>query len=186
MNSFGRRRRNLLAYSAKAGLLCCALPACTPESGVEFTLGRTNGAYDETELRFLGALVETILPTTDTLGARATNAHLYIVEMLETWYRPDEAQAFRAGMAAMHDAIDEKFSIKFIDMTDRDRESAVASMLTHEVQRIRSVALQIRSMAITGYYTSEVGATVELRYSPVPGSFEPCAEFGSDDRAWWA
>jgi len=29
-------------------------------------------------------------------------------------------------------------------------------------------------LTLTGYYTSEIGATSELHYRVVPGRFEPC------------
>lgn len=186
MNKFGRRRRNLLAYSVKAGLLCLTVPGCTKQSIAASTAGAGVSALGEEELRFLGALVETIIPTTATPGAREANAHIFIAEMLETWYRPAEAREFRAGLAALEDLISENFVTSFLEMQQEDRHVAVASMLAHEDPLIRSVAAQIRSMAITGYYTSEIGATEELRYAPIPGSYEPCVEFGPNDRAWWS
>jgi hypothetical protein len=32
----------------------------------------------------------------------------------------------------------------------------------------------MRWLTLTGYYTSEVGATGELHYRVVPGRYEPC------------
>lgn len=42
----------------------------------------------------------------------------------------------------------------------------------------------IKALILTGYYTSEVGATQELRYELVPGRWEPDLLLTPADRAW--
>jgi gluconate 2-dehydrogenase gamma chain len=42
----------------------------------------------------------------------------------------------------------------------------------------------MKELTIVGYYTSEVGATVELRHEAVPGRFEGCVPFTEIGRAW--
>jgi hypothetical protein len=41
----------------------------------------------------------------------------------------------------------------------------------------------IKGAILTGYYTSEIGASQELRYEPVPGRFDPDLPLTSDFRA---
>jgi Gluconate 2-dehydrogenase subunit 3 len=47
----------------------------------------------------------------------------------------------------------------------------------------------IKALIVIGYYTSEVGATQELRYQFVPGRYEADIPFAAGDRAlmndWW-
>lgn len=42
----------------------------------------------------------------------------------------------------------------------------------------------MKELTLVGYYTSEVGATEELRYEPVPGRWEGCVPFDEIERAW--
>jgi gluconate 2-dehydrogenase gamma chain len=42
----------------------------------------------------------------------------------------------------------------------------------------------MKELTIVGYYTSEVGATVELRHEAVPGRHEGCIPFTEIGRAW--
>jgi len=37
---------------------------------------------------------------------------------------------------------------------------------------------------LTGYYTSEVGATTELHYRVVPGRYEPCLTLSSNEKTY--
>ena len=42
----------------------------------------------------------------------------------------------------------------------------------------------MKELTILGYYTSQPGATQELRYVQVPGRFEGCVPLAKDGRAW--
>jgi gluconate 2-dehydrogenase gamma chain len=42
----------------------------------------------------------------------------------------------------------------------------------------------MKELTIVGYYTSEVGATVELRHEAVPGRYDGCVPFAEIGRAW--
>jgi gluconate 2-dehydrogenase gamma chain len=42
----------------------------------------------------------------------------------------------------------------------------------------------MKELTIVGYYTSEVGATVELRHEAVPGRHQGCVPFSEIGRAW--
>jgi hypothetical protein len=42
----------------------------------------------------------------------------------------------------------------------------------------------MKELTVLGYYTSEIGATKELRYVQVPGRFEGCVPLTANDRTW--
>ena len=42
----------------------------------------------------------------------------------------------------------------------------------------------MKELAIVGYYTSQLGATKELRYAQVPGKFDGCVPLGTIGRSW--
>jgi glucoside 3-dehydrogenase (cytochrome c) hitch-hiker subunit len=42
----------------------------------------------------------------------------------------------------------------------------------------------MKELTLLGYYTSEAGATRELRYVPVPGRFDGCVPFTTIGRTW--
>jgi gluconate 2-dehydrogenase gamma chain len=42
----------------------------------------------------------------------------------------------------------------------------------------------MKELTVLGYYTSDVGATVELRHEPVPGHYDGCVPFAQVGRTW--
>ena len=42
----------------------------------------------------------------------------------------------------------------------------------------------MKELTVVGYYTSQVGATAELRYAQVPGRFEGCVPLATIGRSW--
>jgi hypothetical protein len=42
----------------------------------------------------------------------------------------------------------------------------------------------MKELTLVGYYTSEPGATQELRHEPVPGRYQACVPLSEIGRAW--
>ena len=42
----------------------------------------------------------------------------------------------------------------------------------------------MKELALLGYFTSEIGCTVALRYAETPGRFDPCVEYKPGEAAW--
>lgn len=42
----------------------------------------------------------------------------------------------------------------------------------------------MKELTLAGYYTSEIGATQELRHAPVPGRYDGCLPFAEVGRTW--
>ena len=42
----------------------------------------------------------------------------------------------------------------------------------------------MKELTLLGFFTSEPGATKALRYSAVPGKFDPCMPYAKGDKAW--
>jgi hypothetical protein len=42
----------------------------------------------------------------------------------------------------------------------------------------------LKDLTVTGYFTSEPGATLALRYDPMPGAYRGCVPLREIGRAW--
>ena len=133
----------------------------------------------------VATIAELIIPTTDTPGARAAQVHRFIDLLLAEWVTDDERASFLKGLADVDARARTAFGVDFLAATDAQR-GTILTQLDAEAQpqrgaeRDRQPAFfqQLKWLTVFGYCTSEVGATAELHYEVIPGSYDGCTELG--------
>jgi gluconate 2-dehydrogenase gamma chain len=136
---------------------------------------------DEGQQKLLAELAELILPRTDTPGAIDAGVPAFIDVMFAEWAGDDERKMFTAGLADVDARARAMFAKDFIACTP-EQQTQLLTTLDAELARLRdtkadtskSFLAGMKWLTLTGYYTSEVGATSELHYRVVPGRYEPC------------
>ncbi|WP_308910865.1 gluconate 2-dehydrogenase subunit 3 family protein [Pseudokordiimonas caeni] len=138
------------------------------------------------EMAFVSDLVETIIPTTDTPGAIAAGVPDYIHLMLARWYKSDERKVILDGFKAIGARARERHGRDFTKLTPAERLTLLQGFDAEAYGSSEGEHFfrQIKSLTVAGYYTSEIGATQELLYDPVPGPFEGCVPFSEIGRPW--
>ena len=117
----------------------------------------------------LAEVVETILPATDTPGAKAAHVHLFVDLALARC-------ASAAGRMAVLSAL-ATIGAGFLTAAPEARRAQLA--------QIDPVALGLlRELTILGYFTSEIGATQALAYDPIPGAYRGCITVATGQKAW--
>src|SRR3989440_7893896 len=149
-------------------------------------------ALSSDQLDLVATIAEHIVPETDTPGARAVGVHRFIDAMLADSYPDEERRRFLAGLADVDARAQRSCGRAFLrcaaheqrgvlDQLDREAFAATASPPDRlPVPFFRTM----KELTLVGYYTSEVGATRELRHAPVPGRFEGCVPLDQIGRAW--
>src|SRR3989442_550606 len=115
--------------------------------------------------------------------ARAARVHEFIDLILAEWDGDDDRARFLSGLADVDTRCRDAFGADFLGAAAAQR-SAVLAGLDAEVTALRAASAspekhffqRMKSLTLFGYYTSEVGATQELRYETIPGSFDGCAD----------
>jgi len=149
-------------------------------------------ALSSEQLDLVATIAEHILPETDTPGARAVGVHRFIDAMLADSFPDEERRQFLAGLSDVDARAQRSCGRAFLrcatleqravlDQLDREAFAATASPPDRlPVPFFRTM----KELTLVGYYTSEVGATRELRHAPVPGRFEGCVPLDQIGRAW--
>lgn len=173
------RRKFLVAMSAAfGGQLIMPLQRVIDANADIDPVRFTGGAelFSETEKHAVAALSEIIIPTTDTPGAIAAGVPDYIEFMLSEWHDKDERTRFLIGIKQV--AAYAQIS------TDKEFAELDQATQTEIVQRMHDGGMpvmkdggqaffeHIKQLTLAGYYTSEIGMTVERIYLPVPGRFD--------------
>ncbi|HYT04773.1 MAG TPA: gluconate 2-dehydrogenase subunit 3 family protein [Gemmatimonadales bacterium] len=184
-------RRELLSMlgAAVAGPL---LPASA--RGDPFAAGRTAHrrarsrglqVLDPHQSETVATIAEMIIPATDTPGARAAEVHRFIDLLLAEWAPDDERAQFLQGLADVDARARTAFGVDFLSATEAQR-GTILTQLDAEAQAQRGPErdrqppffLRMKALTVYGYCTSEIGATTELHYEVIPGSYDGCTDLG--------
>jgi hypothetical protein len=144
------------------------------------------------QIAFLDEVAETIIPTTNTPGAKAAKVGEFMQVMVTDCYEEKDQKVFSEGMAKVEDAAKAKFSKSFMDITPEER-TTLFNEINKELKSYNEQKKEndpnhyfamMKQLTLLGYFTSEIGATKALRYVAVPGKYEGCIPYQKGDRAW--
>ena len=118
-----RRLTAVLGGVATAPLASGLLGGCRTPAGDDLA-GYTYQTLSESQQRTLAALVDGVIPATDTPGASDVGVPQFVDTMLTDWYAPEERDAFLAEL----DAVDRRANGSFVDLDADAQAQLVATM----------------------------------------------------------
>ena len=138
---------------------------------------RKAGFFNDTEMGTLRALVDVILPATDSPAASAADTHYFIDLAIPACATPAAQKTFRAGLA---------------DFAGYGKLSPTDQVATLKARAARDIDAEyeqsffkiLKDYTLTGYFLSETGATQALAYERVPGGFWGDLPLKPDQKAW--
>jgi len=183
------RRKFLIAMSGALGSQLIAPLARVLQANADIDpVGLTGNAplFSDSERAAVSALSEIIIPTTDTPGAIEAGVPDYIEFMLSAWYDKEERTRFLIGIKQVNAYAAAYEGADFAEL-DADKQTEIVQRLHDGRMPIMKQGgnlffEHIKQLTLSGYYTSEVGMTVERIYQPVPGKFDgfyPYSEVGT-------
>lgn len=140
------------------------------------------------QFRLVGLIAEQIIPETDTPGARAAGVDTYIDMMLDEFYSPSARERFLAGLRRVDDIARSVVGVPF-PRALRSQQVEVLEILDEEAYGERNDGgdppffRTMKELTVAGYYTSEIGQTVELHLPPF-GEFRADVPVDDVGRAW--
>jgi len=143
------------------------------------------------------AMIDQIIPATDTPGAKGARVNEFIDVILTEWATPDERKSFLDGLAAIDKQSQSLYGKNFAEASAEQQlvqlraiDDAVMSnrlVRPHHGNTVPKPDTQLQGdfwevfkrITLHGYYTSEVGFTQELRLQIIPGAQHGCTPVGS-------
>ena len=177
----------LMGGALSASTIAGVLGGCSASTeGTRFVARTLTNGRDE----LVGTVAELIIPETDTPGARVARVHEFIDNMLTDWYDEEERSAFLAGLSDLELRAAEDGGDSFLSL-NQDSQIALLTSMEEEAYAWQEEGQggeapffnTIKSLTLFGYYTSEVGATQELRVMPM-GEYRADVPFDEIGRAW--
>ncbi|GAB3113943.1 lactose 3-dehydrogenase subunit gamma LacC [Pseudomaricurvus hydrocarbonicus] len=161
-------------------------PGVLAAATTELPTGPVDTVFTSDQAELIQVLAELIIPTTATPGAIGAGVPEFIGRLVATTFNDVHQQTFLDGLTAMNQATLKKFKTNLVAADDRQR-SHIMDWLEDSTfaQSSESPEFQaykeLKELTVFGYYTSEIGATQELQYAPVPGAYRgnlPLKEVG--------
>jgi hypothetical protein len=142
----------------------------------------TTPNIDITDLQknLIAEVADVIIPATKTPGAKEAGAQNFIIRVMRDCYLKEDQEKFFAGLHKLNEDSKSKFGKGFLDLKLDQKNEMVEDSTVYNKDFFR----QMKDLTITGYFTSEIGATQALAYDPIPEKFNGCVPLEKDQKAW--
>ena len=157
------------------------LTGCAPEDRIEGL------EFSPRDIAFMDEIGETIIPTTDTPGAKATEIGAFMVVMVKDTYNKEQQEIFVDGLNTLRKEFKDKVGKDFVEASQEERTdylNEVYQKAQAETSDRPHYINMLKDLTVLGYFTSEIGATKALRYVETPGRYDPCVDYKKGDKAF--
>jgi hypothetical protein len=149
--------------------------------------------FTSEQIYFLDEMVETILPKTDTPGAKEANVGAFINVMVRDCYTTEQQKIFKDGIEKIQTLSKEKYGNGFMKITPEQKQELLTLLnkeqkedsITKKTTDPKHYFRMIIELTLLGFFTSEDGASKTLRYAAVPGKYEPSVPYKKGEKAWY-
>jgi hypothetical protein len=152
--------------------------------------------FNEEQELIIAEIANTIIPDTDTPGARAAGVGPFIVMMINDCYPQDIQKVFIKGIDDVQKRSLSNYDKPFIAISSSERETLLNTFEKKAENQQKQDTDRagkkdspdfftlIRELTFLGYFTSEIGATKALNYVEVPGEYNGCVPLKKGQKAW--
>jgi len=182
-----RRVGALLGGVISAPTVAGVLSGCQQQTGPDWTPSIFSAEQNE----MVDTIAEIIIPATDTPGASAANVNRFIDAMVGESYRETDRKRFMKGLEDINARCKTDYGSSFVDCSAEQQRSLVAALDEETFGADAPTDREeppffrmMKELVIVGYYTSEVGATQELKTNVVPGYYDGDVPYEEVGRAW--
>jgi hypothetical protein len=141
---------------------------------------------DEAQRELVAELAELIIPRTDTPGAMDAGVPAFIDHIVSDWYTPVERAIFVAGLRTIA-AADPAQRVAALQALEQQASSYVpppGTSVFGKPDERSPFFFKLKLLTVLGYYTSELGASNELAFNPVPARYDGNVDFATVGKQW--
>jgi hypothetical protein len=148
--------------------------------------------FNEKDIAYLDEIAETIIPKTNTPGAKDAKVGAFMAVMVKDCYTEDQQKTFLDGMGTINEASNKKFKNGFMAITPEERKLLLIGVDQEAKDWQKSKKHEdpnhyfhlMKQLTLLGYFTSEPGATQALNYVAIPGRYDACIPYNKGDKAY--
>lgn len=154
---------------------------------------RKDTGFSKDDIAFFNEVGESIIPRTDTPGAKDANVGSMIAILLADCYSPSQRKVFKDGIVSIKAKAQSTYNKDFLLLTAEQRLALLSSLdveaNTQNKSRAESTSMPhyfsfIKQLVLFSFFTSEIAATKVLRYVATPGYYDGELPYKKGDKAW--
>ena len=173
MINISRRRALKQFVYVSAGMIL--VPSCMQDSTKSsFLLKKIKVSPNDESM--LAELCETIIPKTDTPGAKDLSAHLFVLMMVDDCSTKEEQDLFVSGMQAFSELTKKITGKSFLDANTTERRKTIEAVVSikEKDSPIAAFYSEVKKRTIQAYTGSEYFLTQVQVYELIPGRYHGC------------
>jgi hypothetical protein len=165
-------RRTAIQHVIILGAGTTLLASCQDKA----TIATKNIPLTGSQEDLLSALTETIIPTTDFVGAKELQSHKFVLLMADDCAGPEDQKKFINVLQTFDVLCKKKYSNKFVKCAPQQREEFLLTIeaKTDIPEEVVEFYQAIKQLTIQSFTTSEAYLTRQ-GFSLVPGKYNGCA-----------
>lgn len=148
----------------------------------------TENIFSKSEIDFFDEVAETIIPMTETPGAKDAKVGEFIVRYAKDCYSPHHIETLKNGVKQLNEESNNLFKKKFISLNALEKHSLLTKIDAQTKSEFNKdkphYFTLIKQMTLLGFFTSELGSTKVLRYEPLPGEYIGIVPYHEGDTSW--
>jgi len=148
------------------------LPACMSDEGAS-SVELLNIRITAKEELLLAELAETIIPATNTFGAKALNLHHFVLKMFDDCYDKPEQVKLTNGWKQLNPYAEKYAESVFEKLKTEQKLTLLRELSKNDIapEDLKFFLKETRRWVIKGFETSEYVMTKLIPYEMVPGRF---------------
>jgi hypothetical protein len=152
--------------------------------------------FNEQDISFFDEVAETILPGTNTPGAKEAAVGQFMASYSTDCYNEIQRKTLKEGINRLNEASEKMNNSSFVEATAIQKQNLLV-MIDAEakkynaditakpgVERAPHYFTLMKQLVLFGFFTSKAGITKVLRYRPVPGKYEGCIDYTEGETSW--
>jgi hypothetical protein len=151
--------------------------------------------YSDSDVDFLDDVADTILPTTDTPGARDAAVGAFMARYSAACYPPEHIALLKSGLLDLDARMQSLHGKGFRQANAADKTELLTQIDRQAKEHARQADAKpgdnsphyftlMKQLTLYGFFTSELGATRVVRYRPVPGKYKGCIPYVKGETFW--
>ena len=161
------------------------LSGCKSKTGVTLD-------FTSEQIAWLNEVADTILPPTDSPGAKAAKVGEFMKVMVNDCYDKKDQDTFMEGFQKLDDLSEKTYDVVFMKLKPEQRHELLVNLDKEQKEYMANKKKEdpghyfrmMKELTLLGYFTSEIGSTQALRYVERPGRYDGCIDYKKGDKAF--